>query len=227
MNKRFDHIKSRVFERYALTLTDEDCLEWERKFAAQETLRMRVGPEGETHAVPWLGQFIQTVFSPYGGLITALPPDSNTKKSRKAHSKATRGKQKRRRNLNRGALILIAALSLNACASGPPLIDPQASKTPDKIWEDYATCQQIVASKHSPAASAFWKGLVGTIGGALVAFAVFRYGGTPTTTQAYAIGSGAITGGLLGGAGGYMMESSTETRLIRSCLTGRGYSIIE
>jgi len=120
---------------------------------------------------------------------------------------------------------LVAMLFATGCAVAPPvhhtLVDYQLpGYDHQKYLRDNAECNQIAAQRGSDAASGAVGGLVaGALLGAIVGNA---YGDT---------GHGAAYGAALGTAGGGLQgaasDASAHDRIVRDCMTGRGFRVLD
>lgn len=112
------------------------------------------------------------------------------------------------------ALLLPAGLLLGACAYNP-VIDPKTSRHPENFQADLAECRQI--AEQAPKGAALAGAGVGAALGAGVAVASGHPG-----AAGQAAGGGAVIGGARGGS-----ASNREKRMIvRNCLKGRGYAVL-
>lgn len=109
---------------------------------------------------------------------------------------------------------LAAALFLTACTYNP-VIDPKTSAHPENYQADLAECRQI--AEQAPKGAALAGAGVGAALGAGVAVASGHPG-----AAGQAAGGGAVIGGARGGS-----ASNREKRMIvRNCLKGRGYAVL-
>jgi PBP1b-binding outer membrane lipoprotein LpoB len=113
--------------------------------------------------------------------------------------------------------IIIAALLLAGCASGP-IIDPKASKTPENFYLDQMECERIsqnVSYGNEMLKSAAIQGILSGIMGAAI-------GSGPN-----AAGVGAASGAVVGAGKGAWDTNNRRAKIVTKCLQGRGYSVLE
>jgi outer membrane lipoprotein SlyB len=111
--------------------------------------------------------------------------------------------------------MLLAPFLLVAGCTYNPVIDPKTSAHPDNFQTDLGECRQI--AEQAPKGVALAGAGVGAALGAGVAVAT----GHPNAVG-QAAGGGAVIGGAKGGA-----ASNREKRMIvRNCLKGRGYAVL-
>lgn len=123
---------------------------------------------------------------------------------------------------------LLLTLFLGACASGDPLVDFKASETPENYHQDLLECEAIIDKRHSSLQEGLVDGALGAGVGALAAFGLYKAGvGVDSTTLGWAVGSGAAIGGLSSGVMSAGKTNAKKSDLLRTCLTGRGYKVIE
>ncbi|HET7361944.1 MAG TPA: hypothetical protein VFJ70_00090 [Burkholderiales bacterium] len=96
----------------------------------------------------------------------------------------------------RAAVPLLLALSLAGCAYRP-VVDPKTSRHPENYETDLAECRQLAEQGAHPGGSA--------AGGALV---------------------GAGGGAVLGGAKGAGSGENEQRAMVRNCMKGRGYAVL-
>lgn len=115
---------------------------------------------------------------------------------------------------------LLLPLVVAACASDP-IVDTKGVD-PLRYQADLAECRQY-ADQVSVAGSAAGGGLFGGAAGAAVGAAVGAVTGNPGTGAAV----GAAGGGTSGVVGGTARGVSKQDRVVRNCLRGRGYSVLD
>lgn len=121
--------------------------------------------------------------------------------------------------LPRTAACLILALAAAGCASTPgkPIVDMKGVN-PDQYEQDLAEC-----STYADEVNVAGKTVGGAAAGAAVGAAVGAIwdghnGNSPER--------GAATGAVLGGAGGAGSGVSERSRVVKNCLRGRGYRVL-
>jgi len=110
--------------------------------------------------------------------------------------------------------ILILPLALAACASAP-IIDPQGTN-PARYQEDLAECQAI-ADQVKVGRQATGRAAAGALIGAAVGAAV---GNSDSAKR------GAGAGAVVGAAKGTGSGLSEQKTVVRNCLRGRGYRVL-
>jgi hypothetical protein len=112
-------------------------------------------------------------------------------------------------------LSLVTVPLLLAACTYNPVIDPKTSRHPENFDADLAECRQI--AEQAPKGAALAGAGIGAALGAGVAVATGHTG-----AAGQAAGGGAVIGGARGGA-----ASNREKRMIvRNCLKGRGYAVL-
>lgn len=113
--------------------------------------------------------------------------------------------------------VVVMALAISGCATRGanyvPLVDSK-NKSQAQISQDTVECQAFARQRASAGDGA----MVGAIFGALVGVALSpgsRYNG-------YMAGNGALAGGAAGAAG----ANETQETIIKRCLVGRGYNVL-
>jgi hypothetical protein len=114
------------------------------------------------------------------------------------------------------ATVLVAA----GCGTYEPIIDQQ-NVDMVQYETDLAECRTY-AEDTSPATDAAVAGGIGAAIGAGVGAAIGAITGAPGTGAAI----GAIGGGASGAVGGGSSGVEEEERIVRNCLRGRGYSVL-
>jgi len=122
------------------------------------------------------------------------------------------------------ALLAISGFVLAACASSyNPVVDFQSSSAPADAYDRNLQECQALAEQKSPAKDAAIAGVGGAAAGAaLGAITGAFFGGA---------GRGAAVGAALGGAGGAgaggLSGVEQQRAIVRNCLRGRGYNVVE
>ena len=113
------------------------------------------------------------------------------------------------------ASLLAAVLTLASCAYHP-VIDPKTSAHPEDFQADLAECRQI--AEQAPAGGKVAAGAgVGALVGAGLAVA---------TGHSEAAGHAAGGGAVIGGARGAALSHREKRMIVRNCLKGRGYAVL-
>lgn len=116
--------------------------------------------------------------------------------------------------MTRKLAILAPALLLAACAYHP-VIDPKTSRHPENFDADLAECRQI--AEQAPKGAALAGAGIGAALGAGVAVASGHSG---------AAGQAAGGGAVIGGARGAGASNREKRMIVRNCLKGRGYAVL-
>ena len=114
------------------------------------------------------------------------------------------------------AAMVAAAGLLSGCASYRPIVDMRDVTDRGQYERDLADCQNY-AEPVSPGASAGAGAVIGAILGAAVGAAV---GNRDVALDAARFG--AVEGAVAGGAG----AAGTQVEIIRNCMSGRGYVVL-
>ena len=113
------------------------------------------------------------------------------------------------------ALVIVAGL-LTACATYRPIVDMRDVTDRGQYERDFADCQNYAAPV-SPGASAGFGAVFGAMLGAALGAAV---GDHQLAVDAARLG--AVEGAVAGGAAG----ADAEVQIVRNCLAGRGYVVL-
>lgn len=119
-----------------------------------------------------------------------------------------------------GALVL-AMVMLSGCAGYRPIVDMRGVDT-NRFEADLAECQQY-AKQVSPAGSGVGGALLGALFGAALGAAVGGAAGDPGAGATL----GTAYGGVTGAGAGAASAAEDQKSIIRRCLTGRGYSVLD
>jgi hypothetical protein len=117
--------------------------------------------------------------------------------------------------------IILACAVLSGCAT-KPLIDPKASSTPANFHLDEMECERIAENISYPAEMAKKAAIQGIIS-AIMGAALAKGNVTPETGAA----AGLITGTTVGAGTGAYNTYERRKQVIRRCLEGRGYKVLE
>lgn len=113
-------------------------------------------------------------------------------------------------------LVVVAGLAaLAACAGYQPVVDTRGVDAA-RYQADLAECQQY-ARQREPATQAAAGAVAGAVFGALLAAAA---------GSRYDRGAMARVGAVSGAAGGASHGAQSQVDIIRNCLRGRGYSVL-
>jgi hypothetical protein len=116
--------------------------------------------------------------------------------------------------------VAVLALCAAACSSNP-IVDMKGVDQ-ERYQQDLAECRQY-ADQVDTARSAGGGALLGAAGGAAVGAVVGAITGSPGTGAAVGAGGGGTSGLFAGGASG----EKKKQRVVRNCLKGRGYSVLD
>lgn len=112
------------------------------------------------------------------------------------------------------------ALSLTGCASTyRPLVDPRPGQTMTQYDADLNACRQYA----DQVAGAGTGAAMGAVGGAILTMAISAIFGNTGRALGQAAGAGAVIGGVGGAASG----NESETNVIRRCMSGRGWAVLQ
>lgn len=111
--------------------------------------------------------------------------------------------------------LVLLSVALTGCGAWRPIIDPVAGSSANYEM-DLAQCRQLASANNSTAANAAVSAAVGA--GLMAAFSAILGGGH---TSRWA-GAGAVAGGAQG-AGAGVQEQRV---IIRNCMIGRGYRVL-
>ncbi len=118
-------------------------------------------------------------------------------------------------------LLAALGLTLAGCGSDQPIVDMKGVDE-QRYAQDVAECREI-ADQVGVAGSAAGGGMLGALGGAAVGAAIGAVTGSP--------GRGASIGAAGGGAGGVVKGTQSghnkQERVLRNCLKGRGYKVLD
>ena len=117
---------------------------------------------------------------------------------------------------------ILLVLLLAGCAS-KPLIDPKSSTHPENYYADEMECSRI-AEDVSYGKNMAIKGTIQGSGSALLAHALAD---SSSKASGHAALAGLITGLLMGAADGAYTTYERREKIIRTCLGGRGYKVLE
>ena len=118
-------------------------------------------------------------------------------------------------SIKQTALVAALALVLGACASKGPIVDTQGVDM-SRYDQDLAQCETYASQVNTgeqAGKSAAAGGLLGAIFGAIVG---------DSSTVAKGAGVGAVAGGARGAAGG----EREKDQVVKTCLRGRGYKVL-
>ena len=121
-------------------------------------------------------------------------------------------------------VVVILALCAATCSSGP-IVDMK-DVDEERYERDLAECRQYadqVDVARSAGGGALLGAAGGAAGGAAVGAVVGAITGSPGTGAAVGGGAGGTSGLFAGGAGG----ANKKERVVRNCLRGRGYSVLD
>jgi hypothetical protein len=116
--------------------------------------------------------------------------------------------------MSRKLASLAPALLLAACSYNP-IIDPKTSRHPENFQTDLAECRQF--AEQAPEGAALAGAGIGAAIGAGVAVA---------TGHSEAAGRAAGGGAVIGGAKGAGATHREKRMIVRNCLKGRGYAVL-
>ncbi len=112
-------------------------------------------------------------------------------------------------------LFIIAALALGGCASRGPIVDTQNTDMA-RYEQDLAQCRAYADQVDTGAQAG-----KSAVGGAAVGAVLGAIVGNSTT-----VARGAGVGGVLGGARGASQGANEKDAVVKNCLRGRGYRVL-
>ncbi len=122
--------------------------------------------------------------------------------------------------------ILVATAFLASCVSSyDPVVDFKASRNTSQAYDqNLRECQALAEQSGSPVEDAAVAGVgAAALGAALGAISGAILGGGAGTGAA----AGAAIGGTAGVAGGGVAGVADQRTIVRNCLRGRGYAVVE
>lgn len=123
------------------------------------------------------------------------------------------------------SLCIVALVLAPGCAATDirPVIDPRSSVKQGADYEaDLRECQELAEGVRPEGSAA-----AGLIVGALLGAALGAVTGAPSANAGLGAGLGAATGGIAGGAGGALSAAHSHGDVVRRCLAGRGYAVLD
>lgn len=118
-------------------------------------------------------------------------------------------------SIKQTTLVAVLALMLGACASSGPIVDTQGVDM-SRYDQDLAQCETYAGKVNTgerAGKSAAAGGVLGAIFGAIV--------GNSST-----VGKGAGVGAVAGGARGAASGEREKDQVVKNCLRGRGYKVL-
>jgi outer membrane lipoprotein SlyB len=120
--------------------------------------------------------------------------------------------------MRKGVTIAVAVLlALGGCANYRPIVDTKGVDM-NRYEGDLRECQAY-ATQVDPASSA----VAGAIFGAVLSAALAGIGGS----RNYSVPRSAQAGALLGGTSGAAAGAEAQINIVRRCMAGRGYSVLQ
>ncbi len=119
-------------------------------------------------------------------------------------------------------LAIVAATALLVGCATKPLIDPKGSKNPANYYADEMECQRIadeISTTTEVAKGALIQGGLSAVLGAALA--------KGTISPATGAGIGMLSGSIVGAGSAAVSTYQRKQKILRNCLSGRGYSILE
>lgn len=115
----------------------------------------------------------------------------------------------------KNTLVIILAVSMTACASYRPVVDTKGVD-PVVYENDLKECQKF-AEEVDPTKNA----IAGAVIGAVLGAAIGSIGGNSDITNVVAA-QGAVTGAAAGGGA----SAGSQIDIVRRCMAGRGYKVL-
>lgn len=119
-------------------------------------------------------------------------------------------------------LKMLSLILLTGCAN-KILIDPKSSSTPANIYLDTMECERIADDVSYPAEMAKSAAIQGFASAMLSAWIASK---THTPVKTAAI-SGAASGAIVGTGSGAWSTYQRKQAIVKACLNGRGYKVLE
>lgn len=113
------------------------------------------------------------------------------------------------------AFVLMCSMAIGGCASYRPVVDTKGVNMTN-YEQDLRECQTL-AEQRDPTKQAVGGAIAGALLGALISAAA---GG------GYSRNSGAAVGAVAGGAAGAGSGVEAQISIVRNCMTGRGYRVL-
>jgi uncharacterized protein YcfJ len=117
--------------------------------------------------------------------------------------------------MKRGVPLILLVTFLTACAGYRPVVDMQGVDTA-RYEADLRECQQY-AQQRDPATQAAAGAVVGALLGVALAAAM---------GSNYSRNTGAAIGAVSGGASGSAHGAESQIQIVRNCMAGRGYRVL-
>jgi len=117
--------------------------------------------------------------------------------------------------MTRYSLLLLATLLISGCSANKIIIDREGVDEA-RYQQDLASCQQYAEEVETGK-----KVAGGAVGGALIGGAI---GAILGDSRSAARGAG--VGSVTGAAGGAGQAANEKTRVVKNCLRGRGYQVL-
>jgi len=119
-------------------------------------------------------------------------------------------------------LKILFVVLLTGCAS-KIIIDPKASTTPGNIYLDQMECERISEEVQYPTEMAKSAAIQGIASALLNAFIASKTGGSVKSAAGAGLASGAVVGSGSGAWSAYQRRQA----VVKTCLNGRGYKVLE
>lgn len=117
------------------------------------------------------------------------------------------------------AVCLISATLCGCASTYRPLVDPRPGQTMARYESDLAECRQFASQVPGVGTGA----AVGAVAGSVLSLAISAIFGNTGRALTQAAAAGAV----LGGVGGAVNGGESETDVIRRCMVGRGYVVLQ
>lgn len=117
--------------------------------------------------------------------------------------------------MKRGVSLIVLVAFLTACAGYRPVVDMQGVDTA-RYEADLRDCQQY-AQQRDPATQAAAGAAIGALLGVALAAAM---------GSRYSRNTGAAVGAVSGGASGAAHGAESQVQIVRNCMAGRGYRVL-
>ena len=117
---------------------------------------------------------------------------------------------------------ILSLILLTGCAN-KLIIDPKASTTPGNIYLDQMECERISEEVEYSTEIAKSSAVQGAASALLSAFIAYKLGQPVKPAAASGLASGAVVGA---GSGAWSTKQRRQA-IVKTCLLGRGYKVLE
>ena len=119
-------------------------------------------------------------------------------------------------------IVTITVLSFISGCATKPLVDPKSSANPANYYADEMECNRIAENISYPAEMAK-SATINAIVSALLGAALAKGGTSPNTGAAIGASTGLLVGAGMGASNTYLKRQD----VVKKCLIGRGYKVLD